>query len=99
MNENMKEMGMNAPYFPEETEDDEVLEQREMDVKDTEDEVLGEQVYISYDDSYAVGAEKEFSVIAEEYLDAEEEYAVLPAEETDDYEFMPDINFDIYTVA
>lgn len=94
MKENKKELSVIAPYFPMETEDD-VMD--EMDVKDTEDEILGEQIHISGDDSYEVQSEKEFSVIAEEYLDTEEEYAVLPADETDDYEFMPDINFDIYT--
>ena len=95
MNENMKELGMIAPYFPEETEDD-VMDP--MDVKEEEDEILGEQVYISGDDSCEVQSEKEFSIIGEEYLDTEEEYAVLPVDETDDYEFMPDINLDIYTV-
>ena len=98
MNENMKELGMLSPYFPEEVENDEVLEQKEMDVKDTEDEILGEQDFIlNGGDFETVSAEKEFSVDMDEYFEEdEEECAVLPVAEADDYEFMPDINFDIY---
>ncbi len=91
MNENMKELGVYAPYLPEDTEDD---VKNEMDVKDTEDEILGEQNYIAADDSYTVQAEKEFSIYTDEYFEEAEEYASLPTEETDDYECMPNIELD-----
>ena len=100
MNENMKELGMLSPYFPENVENDEVLEQREMDIKDTEDEILGEQDFIlNGGDFGTVSVEKEISVNMDEYFEEDEEEVctVLPVEETDDYEFMPDINFDIYS--
>ncbi|MBQ3489385.1 MAG: hypothetical protein IJA86_02215 [Clostridia bacterium] len=93
MNENMKELGLYAPYFPEETEtDDEMM--NEMDVKETEDEILGEQDYMAADASYAVQTEKEFSIGTDEYFDTEEEYASLPVEKTEDYVCMPNIDFD-----
>ena len=99
MNENMKDFGMPYPHFPEGVENDEVLEQREMDVKETEDEILGEQDFIiNGGDFGTVSVEKEFSVNMDEYFEEEfeEECAFVPVEETDDYEFMPDVNFDIY---
>ena len=95
MNEDIKDKLIYAPYLPEDAEEDVMVEMgMKCDSQDVEYEICGEQDFVKLESDDCAQTEKDILDDMPDY--AEEEYAVLPVTETDDYEFMPDINFDIY---
>ena len=97
MNENLKdkELVLYAPY-PSDDTDAEVMDEMEIrcEVEDMEYDLFGEQDFVE-EDSSSLQTEIEIYDDGEEYFE-EEESVVTVDTETDEYEFMPDINFDIY---
>ena len=95
MNEDLKDKLIYAPYLPEDSEEEVMVEMgMKCDSQDVEYEICGEQDLMELESDDSVQMEKDVIDDIPDYL--EEEYATLPVAEADDYEFVPDINFDIY---
>ena len=98
MNENLKdkEMVLYAPY-PSDDTDAEVMDEMEIrcEAEDIDYDLLGEQDLIEEEVSSSLQTEIEIYDDGEEYFE-EDESVVTVDTETDEYEFMPDINLDIY---
>ena len=96
MNENLKdkELVLYAPYPSDDTDAD-VMDEMEIrcEDEDVDYDLVGEQEFV---EEVAVSLQTEIEIYddGEEYL--EEESIVTVDTETDEYEFMPDINLDIY---
>ena len=97
MNENLKdkELVLYAPYPSDDTDAD-VMDEMEIrcEDEDVDYDLVGEQEFV---EEVAVSLQTEIEIYdeGEEYLE-EEESIVTVDTETDEYEFMPDINLDIY---
>ena len=95
MNEDYREKLIYAPYLPEDSEEEVMVEMgMKCDSQDVEYEIFGEDEFMELESVETVQTEKDILDDMPDYI--EEEYATLPVAEEDDYEFMPDINFDIY---
>ena len=95
MNEDFKEKLIYAPYLPEDSEEEVMVEMgMKCDSQDVEYEICGEHDFMESESVDSVQVEKDILDDMPDYF--EEEYAALTVTEADDYEFMPDINFDIY---
>ena len=96
MNENLKdkELVLYAPYPSDDTDAD-VMDEMEIrcEDEDVDYDLVGEQEFVE-EVAVSLQTEIEFYDDGEEYL--EEESIVTVDTETDEYEFMPDINLDIY---
>lgn len=96
MNENLKEMLIYAPYLPEDSEEEVMVEMgMKNNSEDVDYEICGEYDFIEQETTNSANTEKDVFDEMPDYFE-EEEYAALPVTEADDYEFMPDVNFDIY---
>lgn len=97
MNENLKdkELVLYAPY-PSDDTDAEVMDEMEIrsEADDVDYDLIGEQEFVE-EVSSSLQTEIEIYDDGEEYFE-EEESVVTVDTETDEYEFMPDINLDIY---
>lgn len=97
MNENLKdkELVLYAPY-PSDDTDAEVMDEMEIrsEADDVDYDLIGEQEFVEEEVSSSLQTEIEIYDDGEEYF--EEESVVTVDTETDEYEFMPDINLDIY---
>ncbi len=95
MNEDFKEKLIYAPYLPEDSEEEVMVEMgMKCNSQDVEYEICGAHDFMEFESNDSEKTEKDVFDDMPDYF--EEEYAVLPVAEADDYEFMPDINFDIY---
>ena len=97
MNENLKdkELVIYAPYPSDDTDAD-VMDEMEIrsEADDVDYDLIGEQEFVEEEVSSSLQTEIEIYDDGEEYF--EEESVVTVDTETDEYEFMPDINLDIY---
>ena len=96
MDENIKQMTVYAPYLPEDSEEEIMVEMgMKCSSRDVEYDICNDLNLTEESSESAVSAEKDVLDGMDDYYD-EEEFAVLPTDEADDYEFMPDVNYDIY---
>ena len=97
MNENLKdkELVIYAPYPSDDTDAD-VMDEMEIrsEDEDVDYDLIGEQEFVEEEAASSLQTEFEIYDDGEEYF--EEESVVTVDTETDEYEFMPDINLDIY---
>ena len=100
MNQENREKLIYAPYHPEETLEEILVELgMKSDSQDVEYAIGGEVDLMGVEAQDAVKTETQdtFNIMPEYAEDeAETEEITVSVTETDDYEFMPDINFDIY---
>ena len=100
MNQENREKLIYAPYHPEETLEEIMVELgMKSDSQDVEYTISGESDLMGVDtqDSVKTETQETFNIMPEYAEEVEEtEEIIVSVTETDDYEFMPDINFDIY---